>query len=392
MNRLAITNIEIHNKTYLAYNLLDERRNLIDFQIFSNDSMLNNIYVGKVENVIENLNAAFVRISQNQRCYLPLNKVNSIIFVKKNSKKNKLVVGDEIVVQIVKDAVKTKEPVASCELTFEGDYSVLTTKNKKMGVSRKLDENTKSTFNEILQKYKEPDFGIVIRTNAKEVDLDKVECDIKKIITKYKDIKEHAKHKSMYDILYNSPKGFIAKIKSQNSENIDYIYTDIKDVYDEINNHLGYIVQKKMLKFYDDKDVSLKTLYNIRSFVDELTQKKVKLKSGANIIIEALETLTIIDVNTSKCLKKENVIEKVNSEAAIEIARQLRLRNISGMIIIDFINMDSKEKNYNLIQCLKKEIAKDPVKTDFIDITKLGLVELTRKKISKSLIDIIREK
>lgn len=390
MNRLAITNVEIYNKTYLAYNLLDENRDLLDFQLFLNDSILNNIYIGKVENVIENLNAAFVRISPTQRCYLPLNKVNNIIYTKRNSTRKLLSVGDEIVIQIVKEAIKTKEPVASCDFTLEGDYALLTTRNKKMSVSRKLDEDQRKKMIDLSLKYKSKDYGILIRTNAKEVEIDMVEKDIIKLTTLFNNIKSFSEHRSMYDVLYNAPKGYISKIKSQNAKNMDYIYTDIEEVYQQIKEHLGYLCDREVIKFYDDKDVSLKTLYNIRRFVDELTQKTVKLKSGANIIIESLETLTIIDVNTSKGSKQKNVIEKVNCEAAVEIARQLRLRNISGMVIIDFINMDSKKQNEKLIQCLKAEISKDSVKTDFIDITKLGLIELTRKKTSKSLVDILR--
>ena len=132
----------------------------------------------------------------------------------------------------------------------------------------------------------------------------------------------------------------------------------------------------------------LSTLYNLNGQIEKLINSRIWLDSGANIIIEQLETLTVIDVNTGKNIsKKPNTILEVNIEAAIEIARQLRLRNISGMIIIDFINMASEEDKKELINALKKEIQKDSVRCTFIDITKLGLVELTRKKVRKSLKD-----
>ena len=143
-----------------------------------------------------------------------------------------------------------------------------------------------------------------------------------------------------------------------------------------------------ILSSYQDDKVSLSTLYHIQGNLDNLVSNRVWLKSGANIIIESLETLTVIDVNTGKNIsKKADTIFRVNIEAAKEVARQLRLRNISGMIIIDFINMTSEEDKKRLINVLKKEIQKDSVRCSFIDITKLGLVELTRKKVRKSLKD-----
>ena len=144
---------------------------------------------------------------------------------------------------------------------------------------------------------------------------------------------------------------------------------------------------------YQDEKLSLHALYNIEGNIDRLLAKRIWLKSGANIIIEQLETLTVVDVNTGKNISgKTETLFKVNLEAAAEVARQLRLRNISGMIIVDFINMDTKEKDRQLMEMLKQEVAKDPVRCSVIDITKLGLVEITRKKVYRSLKEILETK
>lgn len=391
MNRLAITKVNACEKEFVAYNVLDEQRKLVDFQLFpiEQKSILNNIYIAKVADIIENINAAFVMISPTTKCFLPLENLKNPIFVKKMGKKDKLCQGDEIVVQVVKEAVKTKDAVVSCQLTFEGNYTVLTTSNKRVGISKKIEEEKRNVLWEKFIKYKNKDYGIIIRTNSVEVDVETVEKDLNSIIDKYQKIVTYASHKNVFDVLYESEKGYIVKLRKHNSELMDFVYTDDEEIFKEISNHLPYLVEQNRVRFYDDKALSLKSLYNINGAMDELKRKLVWLNSGANIIIEQLETLTVIDINTGKNAKTSNVIEKVNKEAAREIARQIRLRNISGMIIIDFINMKSKEQDNELIEVLKREIAKDPVTTSFVDITKLGLVELTRKKISKSLKEIL---
>lgn len=143
---------------------------------------------------------------------------------------------------------------------------------------------------------------------------------------------------------------------------------------------------------YDDSAISLSTLYGIRGLIDNLTSRRVWLDCGGNIIIEQLETLTFIDVNSAKNISSgSNSILNTNMEAAKEIARQLRLRNISGMIIIDFINMKSEASKDTLIEALKRYIKDDNTVCTFVDITKLGLVELTRKKVHKSLKQILEK-
>ena len=150
------------------------------------------------------------------------------------------------------------------------------------------------------------------------------------------------------------------------------------------------MADKGLLQFYNDDKVSLATLYNFRGSLDKLVEKRVWLKSGANIIIEQLETLTVIDVNSGKNLSKsEKAVLEINKEAAIEIARQLRLRNISGMIIVDFVKMSSKEAENELLATFKHAVAKDSVPTQVLDMTRLGLVEVTRKKVNKSLIEML---
>ena len=398
MNRLAITRVVLNeklNKKYLAYIMLDEKRDFVDFQVFQEESLLNNIYVARIENIVPNINAAFVKISTTQVCYLPLEDCISPIYVKKQSEKKVLSIGDEIVVQVVKDAIKTKDPVVSCKLTLAGKYCVLTTENTSLGISKKIKDENHLQMSELIRTYvseqaSEYGFGMIIRTNALEASKEELIQDLTDMMERFVSLKVKSAHQTAFSVLEKTDAPYIQKLKTADLSVLDCIYTDDEDIYTEIESKLPYLNEKGLLKYYKDDKVSLGTLYNFRGSVNKLIEKKVWLKSGANIIIEQLETMTVIDINSGKNISKnERAILEINKEAAVEIARQLRLRNISGMIIIDFINMKSKEYMEELIATLKEEIKKDAVTCTFMDITKLGLVELTRKKTYKSLKEII---
>lgn len=399
MNRLAITRVsmtEKSNKKHLAYIMLNEKREFVDFQVFQDEeSMLNCIYVARVDNIVPNIKGAFVRISPRQVCFLPLEDIQAPLYVKKQSELKDLCIGDEIVVQVVKDAVKTKDPVVSTKLTISGKYCVLTTENTSLGVSKKIIGEKHLHMNELLnsnisQMSMEHGFGMIIRTNALEACDEELKADLEATVMKFLELKNKSVHQCAFAVLQKPDAPYVQKLKSVDLSSLDAIFTDEEDIYSDIKKYLPYLVDKGLLKLYKDDKVLLSTLYNFRGSVDKLIEKRVWLKSGANIIVEQLETMTVIDVNSGKNISKnETSILEINKEAAVEIARQLRLRNISGMIIIDFINMKSKEYMDDLISVLKEQIKKDNVPCTFMDVTKLGLVELTRKKTYKSLKELV---
>ena len=400
MNRLAITHVELtekSNKKHLAYIMLDEKREFVDFQVFDEeDSLLNHIYVGRVENIVSNINAAFVRISPSQMCYLSSEDLKAPIYAKKQSERKALSIGDEIVVQITKDAIKTKDPVVSTKLTLAGKYCMVTTENTSFGISKKITGDNHFKMSELISAYiskgKEHEFGLIVRTNALEASEEELKTDIENIIEKFVLLKQKAPHQCAFSSLYKPESAYIQKLKSVNLNDLDGVYTDEIDIYEDIKENLPYLADKGLLKLYQDDKVTLSTLYNFRGSLDKLTEKRVWLKSGANIIIEQLETLTVIDVNSGKNVSKnDEAILNINKEAAIEIGKQLRLRNISGMIIVDFVNMSSKEGEEELLSMFKGVVAKDSVPTQVLDMTRLGLVEVTRKKTNKSLLEILNK-
>lgn len=392
MNRLVLSRYEKNNHSFISYILLDENRKFVDFQLFNEDkfSLVNNIYVARVDKIVPGINAAFVTIANKQSCYLSLEDAKSVIYTNKHSNKESLCCGDEILVQVVKDAIKTKEPVVTTKLSIYGNYCVVTTDDTSIGVSKKIPKDIAVGIREsiapLVSDHEQDKYGVIIRTNAKSVPLETLGSDLETTISLYKNIIKKAEHAVLYTKLLENTKDYLLKLYHLDFSTIDEVLTDQDDIYDELVAEFT----SQIITRYDDSAISLNLLYKLSSQINELCTSLVWLNSGANIIIEQLETLSVIDVNSGKCpAKKGSDILKINKEAATEAARQLRLRNISGMIIIDFINMKSKADEAALVNHLKEQLKKDSITCSFIDITKLGLVEITRKKEYKSLKETI---
>lgn len=395
MNRIVITKTEHHNRYYTAYMVLDENRKMQELQVFEPEesTLLYHIYIGYVEKIVPNIHAAFVRIADGQKCYLPLDDVKAPVYTKKLSKKETLCEGDELLVQVVKDAVKTKDPVVSTRLVLHGHYCFLSTENLRLGVSKKLPQEQSQELSDLLHTlcadHEQQAYGLVLRTNAGTVSNELLTEDIRAVQKQYLDLKKTGIHGKPGDLLYQNISGYLARLKAQDFSGIDQVVTDDPALYGQMCQFFSPPDAEK-LRLYQDDAISLSTLYHLRGNIKEVLASKVWLPSGANIIIETLETLTVIDVNSGKNQsRKEEALFAVNLEAAKEIARQLRLRNLSGMIIVDFINLKTKEQQQTLISVLREELKKDTVPASFIDITKLGLVELTRKKVYKALHEIL---
>lgn len=352
--------------------------------------ILSNIYVGKVKNIVKNINAAFVEIKPGILCYLSLDDTRDLHITNRKDNNVTLKEGDELLVQVIKEPVKTKDAVVSTELSLGGEYcavSLCRSKTGKLLFSKKISKEQKELFS-VLLKDSNP-FDVIIRTKAAACnDIERIKQEIFDLSSELSDLISFADSRVCYSCVYNSKPGYLSFLEDLSFQDYERITTDDPEIYQVIKNTFkeqNEIINK--LEFYQDS-YSLSKLYSIETKITELLTKKVWLKSGANIVIENTEALTVIDVNTAKCIKKqdkENNVLKINMEAAEEIARQLSLRNISGIIIIDFINMKDEENIEKLSNFLKQKIKKDSVQTDFVDITPLGLVELTRRKIKKPL-------
>lgn len=385
-NKLLITKLNRNGITYTATALYAEKQLLeLYLEPVEQESILNNIYVGRVKDVVKNLNAAFIEIAPGKPCYYSLEDCHNPLYVKKiNSPR--MVQGDEVVVQVIKENLKTKPPKVSTNLTFTGTYLALTTENTSIGISRKLSQEERLRLKELLEPCRNDNFGIIVRTNASQADSSEIFKEYEALKQEYEQIREHAKHRTCFSCLKKSPPEFLSVVKNLRQSELDEIITDDRNVLEQLKN------EGIEAKFYEDKLLSLGSLYSLEVRLKEALQERVWLKSGGYLVIQPTEALTVIDINSGKSVANKKVQEhylKINLEAAQEIAHQLRLRNISGIIIVDFIDMKEQKMKDELMLYLRKLVKEDSVPTQVVDMTRLNLVELTRKKVRKSLAEQI---
>ena len=388
MNRIAVTRI---NDKIVSLYISDET--IYDVVISDDDKVnVGDIYVGRVQNVVNNINAAFVEILPNVRGYLKLS----------DDQKKSVKAEQEIIVQIKKPAKDEKDVVVSTETELSGRYVVLQ-KNASKGVhiSRKItDEQTVSRLKNIADSFNaSEDISITIRTNAADASEEAVTSEFNDLNSVIENINNNGNKRVLYSRLYREAPAYIRHINSYRTGRVDRIVTDQKDIFEELTGLSGFapyddgdkssdIVTSDngmiSVEFYTDDSYPMDARYAISTTLKKATERRVWLKSGANLIIDRTEAMTVIDVNTAKAVAgkraSESTFLKINLEAADEIARQLRLRNISGIIIVDFIDMRSDENRDRLISRMRELLKEDPVKAMYVDFTKLGLMELTRKK------------
>lgn len=353
-------------------------------------SLIGNIYVGKVKNIVKNIDAAFVEIKKGVLCFLPLSEAEGAIFTT-HKNHEKLAVGDELLVQVLKDGVKTKAPVVSTNLNFTGRYFVFTTKRKdELGISNKLDEEDRKRLQAYAAAKADGAFGMIIRTNAKNASAEELDAEYEYLKEIHDKVVNFGVHKTVFSLLMQDEAPYIKQLRNIRQDELEEIITDDKGIYEQaygfLKSHQPGDLDK--LRLYEDESYSLWNLYGLESMLDDAARTRVWLKSGGYLVIEPTEALTVIDVNTGKYEGGKNAdatFAKINQEAAVEIAKQLRLRNISGIIIIDFIDMKLEADKLEVLSVLNKELKKDPVKATLVDMTKLNLAEVTRKKVKKSL-------
>lgn len=360
---------------------------------FADHQILGNIYIGKVKNIVKNINAAFVEIDNKVMGYLSLSNVKNPIFINSKTTVN-VQAGDSLIVQVEREGVKTKAPVLTTNISFTGKYAVLIHGKTGFGISSKIEnQGARERLKKLLGEYSNETYAFILRTNALDAKSDVIRAEMESLKQEYETLLQYGIHKTVFSLLYQTPPNYISNIKDIYGTVIDEIVTDDKELYESIHHYLTLYQKEDVnkLHFYEDKLLSLAKLYSLSAKLYNALREKVWLKSGGTIIIQPTEALTVIDVNTGKAIhgKKDaqETFYKINREAAVEIAKQIRLRNISGIIIIDFINMEQSEQRETLLKELEKLFKKDPIKTTVVGMTPLHLVEVTRKKVRRPLIE-----
>ncbi len=415
------------------------RQSRLTAMAFPDDSRVGEIYLARVANVVKNINACFVEIGSGEICFLPMKEAR-VPFLTNRPFDGRILEGDELPVQIVRDAQKTKQPTVTAHISLANDYFALTPDSQKAGFSVKLTKEQRSGLKGLLEEAgilcggclvplkannigdgnpapisdllltENSDFpavpegmpapGLIVRTRAAELAEVAPELLFKQLLSlwqEYVTFFREASHRTCYSCLkkVGTVNNLMDRILNQLIDVSEFseIVTDDQTLFLQIGEYLKVHLPEKALRLYEDPLLSLLKLYSLDSRVEEALNVHVWLKSGGYLMIQPTEALTVIDVNSGKYEgRKEDAFLKVNLEAAEEIARQIRLRNLSGIIIVDFINMEESKSRAAVMECLKENVRRDKVKTVVVDMTPLGLVEITRKKITKPLREALAEK
>lgn len=350
-----------------------------------------NIYKGRVVNVLPGMQAAFVDIGLNKNAYLYVKdalpkEVAKEKHLKKISISDVVKSGQDIVVQVVKEPFEDKGARVSTHISIPGRQIVMLEGTDYIGVSRRIEDNRdRNRLRNLAKKYKPKNKGVILRTASKDVSEEDLKNDMAFLVETLETINKEKKLGLSPKIIYEELDLVHRTIRDLFTDDIARIVINNKDVYQSVYQLAQVLTPdlKSRIELFDSKQ-DIFDHFKINPMISKALEKRVLLDSGGYLIIDETEALVSIDINTGKYvgdLNLRDTVLKINLEAAQEIAKQLRLRNISGIIIIDFIDMKTKKDEKQVINELEAQLKKDKVQTQIFGMTKLGLLEMTRKKI-----------
>ena len=398
---------------------------LIAASFFSHDgnSKIGAVYIGKVKNITKSIEACFVEIGEGEICFLPLKKAQAP-FLTNRTWDGRLLQGDELLVQVERDAQKNKQASVTANISLSNDYFAIVLGSPRMGFSARLTKEQREAASLFLEKrgflekgqltrdpgkllkpevYEEtvrgsaadpfqdlPPFGGIVRTRFGELsDASETLEQIYKLTEQFFLLVRNGRSRQCFTCLRKAPAPWEAVIQSMAAPGeYSEIVTDREELYESLASYCEAHLPGKQLRFYQEPGLPLASLYALESKMETALKPKVWLRSGGYLVIESTEALTVIDVNSGKYETGKDAgeaVRRLNHEAAEEIALQLRLRNLSGIILVDFVNMEDRASGQALLEHMRALVKSDRVKTTVVDITPLGLVEITRKKQKQPL-------
>ena len=363
-------------------------------EIDNNKNLEGNIYVGKVVNILQGMQAAFIDIGEEKKAYLHVKDILPKKSTETGNKKENLEnykikdyikQNEPILVQVKRDTNNLKGPKVSLNIQFPGRFVVVLPENDFITVSQKIEnEEEKNRLIDIVKEVKKQEkIGIIIRTAAEGKEKELIKQDVKNTIEKWKEINEKFNSNEKFPRILKRHETILEKILLDLADNrLEKIYVNDKELQNKIIELLKDMQGQTKIKVeYQD---NLDTKYDLKTQLEKAQNRKIWLKCGGFITIDKTEALTAIDVNSGKFTGKENLeqtILKVNKEASEEIAKQIRLRDIGGIIIIDYIDMEEEKTKQEVLETLKNKLKEDRAKTQIMQFTKLNLLEMTRKRM-----------
>ena len=363
----------------------------------SHQSYVGNVYLGKVQNVLPSMEAAFVDIGKGRNAVLYAGEVNfDASGLEGQSKRieSALKSGQSILVQVTKDPVGHKGARLTSQVSLPGRYLVYVPGASMTGISRKLPDTERTRLKRILKKVMPEDAGVIVRTAAEGATEDELDRDVARLAAQWENIERKAKTASAPELLYGEPDLTVRVIRDVFNEDFSQLIVSGNDAWDEVDEYVRYVaphLSDRLSPWDDEGGRDAFAEYRIDEQLTKAMERKVWLPSGGSLVIDRTEAMTVIDVNTGKFTGQggnlEETVTRNNLEAAEEIVRQLRLRDVGGIIVIDFIDMVLESNRELVLRRLLECLARDRTKHQVAEVTSLGLVQMTRKRVGAGLLE-----
>ena len=357
-----------------------ENGRLMEYVVERNNSaqLVGSIFLGRVCNVVRGIQAAFIDIGLDKNAFLYLGD------------KTGITEGQRVLVEITKDARGSKGPTATLDISLAGRYAALLPEANYTGISRKItDSAERSRLKKIADEVTNGAAGAVMRTNAAGMPEEVLRADLQQLMADWQIIQARAKHARSPQVLHRELDISVRIVRDYLNAYIDEVVVDSPAVYGRLQELLQNIAESRSCKLLlHDKQTDIFSYYRLSDDIASISDRRIDLPSGGYLVIDYTEAMTVIDVNSGHFSGRENLAEtvmQINREAADEIARQLRLRDIGGIIVVDFIDMDKKEYREEIMERLQQALRADKMKPCVQDMTVLNLVEITRKKARQNL-------
>ncbi|MFQ6132426.1 MAG: ribonuclease E/G [Armatimonadota bacterium] len=371
---------------------------LAELKIDRHESSVGNVYEGKVENVVPGLDAAFVNIGLDRNAFLHVADAMEEEPPLRARRSNDLppigkVVrpGQELLVQVTKGPIRRKGGRVTSRISLPGRYCVLMAQGgKKVGVSRKIeDPKERDRLRKMAEKLRPKDFGLIVRTRAEGCSSAELSRDVRFLRRVWRGVQDRAAKAKAPALVYEDVGPVYSVIRDVFSEDVSELVVDDEDAYKRIVSLVQATAPKlrPRIRLYE-RDEPIFDAYGVNAEIERALRPRVWMENGGSIVIEETEALTVIDVNTGKFTGTKRLAQTVlqtNLDAVEEVARQLRLRDIGGIVVVDFIDMDNRKHRREVMNALRQRLRRDRMKTRIVHLTPLGLVEMTRKRTGDSL-------
>ncbi|HEX9235950.1 MAG TPA: Rne/Rng family ribonuclease, partial [Actinomycetota bacterium] len=377
-----------------------EDRTLVEHYITRSGarSMVGNIVLGKVQNVLPGMEAAFIDIGRGRNAVLYAGEVSYDEEIEGQAPRIEHVLksGQNVMVQVTKDPMGGKGARLTQEISLPGRFVVFVPNSQTFGISRRLPDGERQRLKDVLRQIRPPEHGLIVRTAAVDASAEDLTQDLERLKREWEEISKSAKRGKAPRALYDEPELTIRVVRDLfTGGEFKEIVTDSERIFGLVRDYLEQVAPELVpkIRMHDGK-LPLLEAYHALEQIHKALDRKVWLPSGGYIVVDKTEAMTVIDVNTGKHVGKANLEEtvtKTNIEAAGEIGRQLRLRDIGGIIIIDFIDMLFERNKRKVVDTLKQILAQDKTRSQVFEIGPLGLLEVTRKRVSAGLLESFSE-